>query len=37
MVDIPKKKYNRDMVDGYEVDLTKLNKEIKILRFYNSY
>lgn len=31
------KEYNKDMIDGYEVDLTKLPKEVTKIRFYNSY
>lgn len=29
--------YTGDMEEGYEVDLTKLPKDLKIIRFYNSY
>jgi hypothetical protein len=29
--------YSADMEDGFEVDLRKLDPDIKILRFYNSY
>ncbi len=29
--------YNADMQDGFEVDITKLPKGVKIVRFYNSY
>ena len=31
------KKYSADMMDGFEVDITKLPKGVKIIRFYNSY
>lgn len=31
------KPYSADMRDGFEVDLTKLPQDIKMLRFYNSY
>ena len=31
------KAYHADMREGYEVDITKLPPEVKILRFYNSY
>ena len=30
-------KYNKDMEDGFEVDLDKLDGDIKIIRFVNSY
>lgn len=29
--------YTADMEEGYEVDLSKLPKDLKIIRFYNSY
>ncbi len=29
--------YNADYQDGFEVDITKLPKDVKIIRFYNSY
>jgi hypothetical protein len=29
--------YSADMVDGFEVDITKLPKDVKILRFTNCY
>ena len=31
------KKYNTEMKDGFDVDLTKLDPDIKVLRFYHSY
>lgn len=31
------KKYKADMQDGFEIDLTKLPKDITIIRFVNSY
>lgn len=31
------KEYRHDTREGYEVDLTKLPKNIKVLRFYNSW
>lgn len=37
IVDIKAEEYEEDMRNGYEVDLTQLDKDIKILRFYNSY
>jgi hypothetical protein len=30
-------RYSRECADGYEVDLTKLPKDLTRLRFYNSY
>lgn len=29
--------YNADMMDGYEIDITKLPPGVKIIRVYNSY
>lgn len=29
--------YKADMENGYEIDITKLPKDVKIIRFYNSY
>lgn len=29
--------YNDDMIDGFEIDLKKLPKDITIIRFYTSY
>lgn len=31
------KEYSEDMASGYEVDITKLPKDIKIIRFVNSW
>ena len=31
------KKWNADMQEGFEVDVTKLPKDVTIIRFYNSY
>ena len=31
------KPYQADMQDGFEVDVTKLPKDVTIIRFYNSY
>lgn len=31
------KKYSADMIDGFDIDLSKVDKNIKIIRFYNSY
>lgn len=31
------KKYQTDYCEGYEVDITKVPKDVKIIRFYNSY
>ena len=37
IVDIKSTEYSADMEAGLEVDLTTLPKDVKILRFYNSY
>ncbi len=29
--------YSEDMVDGFEVDITKLPEGVKVIRFFNSY
>ena len=29
--------YSEDSCDGYELDITKLPKDVRIVRFYNSY
>ncbi len=31
------KEHDGDMEDGYEIDVTKLPKDVKIIRVYNSY
>lgn len=31
------KLFDRDYYDGFEVDITKLPEDVKIIRFYNSY
>ena len=31
------KEYNADMRQGFEIDVSKLPKDVKIIRFYNSY
>ena len=31
------KRYDKDYYDGFEVDVTKLPKDVNIIRFYNSY
>lgn len=31
------KEYNKDMREGFEVDIDKLPKDVKIIRFYNAY
>lgn len=38
-VDISKavKPFRADMQEGYEVDITKLPKDVKVVRFFNSY
>ena len=36
-VEIPHREYSAKMVSGVEVEIDKLPKEVKFIRFYNSY
>ncbi len=36
-VKIPHKAYNAEMQDGFEIEVDKIPKDVKIIRFYNSY
>lgn len=36
-IDTAVTEYNAEMCEGFEVDITKLPSDVKIIRFYNSY
>jgi hypothetical protein len=37
IVEIPHRKYNAESCDGFEVDLSEIPADVKIVRFVNSY